>query len=749
MRTTPSPRMAPARRTLTCLGIVAALAAGPAHAQFRAYAMPAGQSVQLDGVLDEPVWREAAVHDTFFETQPEDKIPAKMRTEVRLAHDQRYVYVALKAFDSAPERIRAPFARRDKIGNDQDYIALYLDPSGDAKGAQMIYINPHGAIKDGAYSDVNGEDASPDFPFEVATARFEGGWSAELRLPFSSIAYAPGQARPWKLLVMRNLTREQRYRMYSAPVPRSTNCALCFAAPIEGLHDLPTALNWSATPQLVLNRRRETAGGAPSDSTMRRVLSLDLKLRPDPATVIDATIKPDFSQVELDAPQLSGNTRFGLYVPEMRPFFLEGSDMLQTPMRAIYTRAIGNPSWGARYTRREPGSDLTILTAHDAGGSVVALPNAYSTDFANQEGGSQATVARASVKLGALALGVLGTDRTLNLGRGYNRVIGPDFSWQRTDGDRWRGQLLLSSTTAQPDGNGGLAAAARRGGRAVLLDWWHEAETWSAQSSVVDVSEGFRADDGFFSQAGYRNLIFQFVGKLGKTGVLNELNPYLYTERKVDARAALIYEVAAIGVWAATPYDGEVELYVKPREQSRIERDGPQFSATRLGARIAITPGPAWARVQTEIEGGEQVDVAGARLGRGAVLNLYALLRPSERIEFEPRYSRSWIDGRDGALSGQRLYTEQAAQLNGIYHLSAKDTLRMILQASQTRRDPELYLMPVAALATSRTMSIVGTHTAGLGSAAYAGVTLSDGETQGVDARRRGNEVFVKLSLQL
>lgn len=743
------PAVPPVRRALVILCVGAALAAGPAYAQFKAMAMPAGQVVKLDGVLDDAAWRNALAHDAFFETQPQDKIAAKVRTEVRLAHDKRYLYVALTAFDPAPELIRAPFARRDKIGNDQDYIALYLDPSGDGKGAQMIYINPRGAVKDGTFNDVSGEDASPDFAFEAATARFDGGWSAELRLPFSSIAYAPGQARPWKVLVMRNMTRGQRYRMFSAPVTRSTNCSLCFAAPIEGLRDLPTAVNWSATPQLVLNRARSALAGAAPASALRSTLSLDLKLRPDPASVIDATIKPDFSQVELDQPQLSGNTRFGLYVPEKRPFFLEGSDMFQTPLRAIHTRAIGNPSWGARYTRRQPGSDLTILTAHDGGGRMVPLPGAYSTNFANQEGASQATIARANFKLGALALGALGTDRTLDHGRGYNHVFGPDFSWQRTDGDRWRGQILLSSTSAQPDGKGGFAAGPRRGGRAALVDWWHEAESWAAQVGVADVSDDFRADDGFFSQVGYRDLNLQLIDKRGKIGALNEFDLYLFKERKLDTRGALIYDVACIGMYATTPYDGEFELYVKPREQSRIERDGPQFSVNRMGGRIAITPGPVWARVQAEIEGGGQVDVAGARVGRGAVLSLYTLVRPSDRIEFEPKYSRSWIGGKDGALSGQRLYTEQAAQLNGIYHVSAQDTLRMILQASQIRRDPALYATPVAALGSARTVSLVASHTAGLGSAAYAGLTLSDSETQGADPRRRGNELFVKLSLRL
>ena len=120
---------------------------------------------------------------------------------------------------------------------------------------------------------------------------------------------------------MRNMTRDQRYRMYSGEVTRATNCNLCFSDPIEDLSDLPSGLNWTATPQLVVRANKEENAGNPPIRRNSTVLSLDVKVKPNSATTIDATINPDFSQIELDAPQLSGNTRFGLFVQEKRPFF--------------------------------------------------------------------------------------------------------------------------------------------------------------------------------------------------------------------------------------------------------------------------------------------------------------------------------------------------------------------------------------------------------------------------------------------
>ncbi|HZV65663.1 MAG TPA: BrnA antitoxin family protein [Telluria sp.] len=201
----------------------------------------------------------------------------------------------------------------------------------------------------GVFTDANGEDYALDF--DIPTARFDGGWRAEVRIPLSSLPYAAGQQQPWNLMVMRNLTRDTRYKMFSGPLPRTSNCLLCYAEPITGLRELPTGLNWTATPQIVMRKGREDVAGQPRRDFSSRDLSLDVKIRADSASVTDATINPDFSQIELDAPQLSGNTRFGLFVPEKRPFFLEGSDMLQTPFRAINTRTISDPGWGARWDR--------------------------------------------------------------------------------------------------------------------------------------------------------------------------------------------------------------------------------------------------------------------------------------------------------------------------------------------------------------------------------------------------------------
>ncbi len=719
----------------------------PASASFQAYRLnTTNETVKLDGHLDDAVWQKAAMHDTFYQTQPFDKVKAKVRTEVKIVYDNIYLYVGIKAFDPNPELIREPFARRDKISSDQDFLGLFIDPSGAHKSAQTIYLNARGAITDGVNSDINGDDFSPDFDFDVATNRFEGGWSAEVRIPFSSLPFNANQSSPWSLLVMRNMTREQRYRMYSGQVTRATNCNLCFSDPIEGLVDLPSGLSWNAVPQLVMRHNQEEIAVSSPNKKNSTDLSLDVKVRPNSATTIDATINPDFSQIELDAPQLSGNTRFGLFVQEKRPFFLEGADIFRTPMNAISTRTISNPDWGLRYTRRDADKDLTILTNRDAGGGLVSLPNAYGTDYALQNFTSQATDARANFRFGKLTVGGILTDRTIDGTGAYNRVIGPDFGWQVSDNERVRGQILSSATTAQPDGKGHLINGPLSTGYAAYLDWYRANDEWAIFLALNDISKNFRADNGFFSQADFRSTSIDLNKKQGKLGPWNEFQFTFHAGRKLDHQGNLIATDYSPGVWMAGPYDSQLSFSVSPRNSNRVERNGELFQLALARASFSASPSQLFARVAIDTSYGDMIDVAASRLGKGGAVALSARIRPLDRVEIEPNYATSWIDGSSGTESGQRLYTEQALQVAGILHFSSKDTLRMILQHAHTSRNASLYSIPVAASSKRNIGSLIYTHAAGLGTAVFIGVTMSNEDTPGFTLKRRQSELFTKLS---
>jgi len=314
------------------------LAATPALA-IEAMRLAPGEAVVVDGRLDDAPWARAQRLDRFWEVFPQAETEARMRTEARYAYDDHSLYVAVRAWDPDVEQLRAPFARRDKVLADQDMIVLFIDPVGNRKFAHFFRVNPRGAVGDGLYNEDSGaEDFSPDFDFEVVTGRFEGGWTAEFRIPFSSLRYGDPAAKTWSTMVWRNWPRDDRYRFSTSKLPRDANCFLCLNEPLVGLDQLPSARFLAVRPELTVRNVTRREGSQPSRAETDVVASVDVKWRPRADVVVDATINPDFSQVEVDAPQLSGNSQFALFFPEKRPFFLEGNDILESPFRALPSR---------------------------------------------------------------------------------------------------------------------------------------------------------------------------------------------------------------------------------------------------------------------------------------------------------------------------------------------------------------------------------------------------------------------------
>jgi hypothetical protein len=724
--------------------------ATPAQAGFQAYRIQhQTDRIKLDGKLDDGVWKKIQAHDQFYQTQPLDKRPAHQKTEVKIAYDERYLYVGIIAHEKEPQNIRETFARRDKITTDQDFLGLFIDPSGGHKSAQVFYVNARGAVMDGMYSDSSGDDTAPDYEFDVVTARVENGWSAEYRIPFSSIAYDHTAKQTWSLLVMRNMTRDQRYRNYSGEVTRATSCNLCFSDDIEGLEQLPSGMNWSLTPQLVMRSTQDKTGTNTSARKNKTDLSLDMKIRPNSATTIDATLNPDFSQIELDAPQLSGNTRFSIFVSEKRPFFLEGADVLRTPLNAISTRSISNPDAGIRYTRRDAQTDITVLSTRDAAGGLVMLPNDYSTGYATRNVASIATIARVNSRFGDLSWGGILSDRSLEQNRGYNRVLGTDMVWRISQNERVRGQVLFSSTTAHMDSQGNLAKMPEKNGHVAFFDWQKETDHWGMSAAIREFNQDFRADNGFFPQVGFRSVTYDARQKFGRISIWNEVNVGASAEYKLDAKGEVLYKAINPSIGLSGPLDSNVSIAYNPSVRNRVDRNGNLFSTNMLRLSGNYSPNSVITRLGAELAKGEVIDVTAGRVGQGGSLSFNTKVRPHNRLELDSNFAMNWINSSAAETSGQRAYTERAFSFNGIAHLSPKDSLRLILQKSSSQRDPRLYSQTVTAKSLRNIGSLVYTHNARLGTATYLGMTISNNETPGVSLKKQQSEIFAKFSLQL
>ncbi len=721
------------------------LLASPTILAIEAYRLASDEKIVLDGRFDEQAWSRAKPWDRFYEVSPQDKITAKVRTEVRFAYDGHALYAAVRAHDPNLGELRAPFARRDNVLADQDMVVLFIDPVGNRKFAHFVRANPRGVIGDGLYNeDTGSEDFSPDFEVEVATGRFEGGWTAEFRIPFSSLRYSDPPAKEWSVLVFRNWPRDQRYRIASSPLPRDSTCFMCMNEPLTGLADLPSTRFLTITPQLTTRATENRGIGVPRGRDNEIVPSLDLKWRPRSDLIVDATFNPDFSQVELDTPQLAGNTQFALFFPEKRPFFLEGADILQGPINAIYTRSVTDPAWGVRATQRRDNFDGTVLMTRDDGGGLVLLPNTYGTGFALQNFKSTASFVRGRLQVQGATVGGLVTDRTLDNGA-YNRVAGPDVVWFPTTEHRLRAQVLGSWTTAQP-ASGSFVRGDVQSSHAALVDWAYNGPEWSQFLAMQHIGRDFRADNGFVAQNGFHNVYSETTRKFRNVWGFNEMSPYLFAEYKVDPDGHVQYQQNNLGLKLGLPRNTTLLFEYRPNNLVAVRPGGGLRKRDQCFMGVESNPFPWFSRLYAEFAFGDRVDVANNRLGRGAFFTVQANIRPHVRAEVEYRIDNDFIDSLEPVEGSKRILAQRVQQVLAIWHFSARDSLRTIYQSTAIRRAPSLWERPVSARENSETISVVYGHRRGIGTSFYVGASFGRSRDADAGVKSYSAEVFAKGS---
>ena len=686
-------------RWRTAATAAAALAAALAPARPAAAAEAAieirrvRQEIVVDGRLDEPAWSEAARVDTWYETRPGDNVEPKVENRGYLAYDDRFFYAAFEFQDSSPKRIKAPLANRDNVPSYTDYGGVIVDTNNDGRTAQMFLANARGIQYDALSSDASGEDSSPDFFWDSAARISEEGWVLEMRIPFSSLRYTETDPEAWGIMLYRNWPREFRYQMFSSRLPRDSTCFICNVKPLTGLAGLPSGDHWVVAPYLNANRLdepRDGLGSSLEEGREQGEVGLDAKWLPNPETALDLTLNPDFSQIEADVAQIGANERFALFFPEKRPFFLEGADLFDTPIRAVYTRTFTSPRWGARATGSFGESNsYTFLVGEDRGGGSVILPAANSSDLADQDYLSTVMVGRYRRDLGRSFVSALYTGREID-GGGHNRVFGPDFRWQVSDHDVVTGQLLFSDsrTPDRPDlaeewDGRGLS------GHAAELWWYRQTKAWDYFALYNDVSEEFRADNGFVPQVGFRRA----HGEIGRSFYpedkpISRLRLFAFGEHTEDRDGNLLIRELVPGLGFDSLLNSFFRLELRLDEVLAVERT---FERQRVRVTAQLRPGGVFSQLFLRATFGDEVDFANDRLGDGANVELELNVRPSDHLELAIDANRRWLDVADEAGLAGRLFTADVQRLRATYTLNARSWLRLIGQWVETVRDPALY----------------------------------------------------------
>ena len=715
--------------------------------------------ITVDGNLDDAGWQGIPGVSQWYETRVGDSVEPHVKNVGYLAYDEKYLYAAFRFEDPNPKLIRAPLGDRDAISGTTDYGGILVDSRNDGKTAQMFLANANGLMYDAISSDVTGEDSSPDYYWDTAGKVTESGWTMEIRVPFSSLRYSEANNPTWGILLYRNYPRERHYQFFSAKLPRDVNCFICNSSKLTGFETLPQGSHFVlapyATTQQTAARPLNGSGspmplGTPLSTADKSTAGLDLKWSPLSGLAIDGTIKPDFSQIEADAGQIVANERFALFVPEKRTFFLEGVDLFATPFQAVYTRTINAPESGVRATGRTGNTAFTALYARDAGDGVVILPGALGSGFANQDYWSHAAIARARTDFGPSFVSALATLREID-GGGHNRVFGPDFQWRPKPTDTFTGQALWSEskTLDRPDLAGEWNGQTLQD-RALTANWSHATRSVDWYAQAMDIGPEFRADNGFMSQVGFRELYAaggytvrpkdKFFSRLRFFG-------QAFLDEQQDGTT--LQRNAQVGIGADGKRASFWRIELNRDEFRVVDVADNSFMLARFRPRLEVQASPtrAFGSLFLIAFVGDEIDFANARKGSGVNLSTGATWRPDIHTTISLSADRRWLDVDPGTGDKGRLFTVQRERVRATYMFNSRCFVRVIGEYLETKRDPSLYTFTVGPKTADLTFSGLLAYKLNWQTVLYAGYgdQTQYSNTTG-ELEKNGRQMFAKVS---
>lgn len=440
----------------------------------------------------------------FTQNTPEDGKAATERTEVWLGRTTASLYFVFVCHDHRPDAIRTHLARRENILKD-DYVSVLLDPFEDHRRGVLFSVNPSGVQADAAWTENNNPDYSYDQIWNSDARVTRTGWLALIAIPYRSLRFRPG-VEGWGAVFMRSFPRNSEVDNWPR-IAANISGVLTQEGTLRGIEGATGSRNFQINPYGILQNQHtlnSLNSQAPyfSSRKLEGTAGGDAKVILKDSTVLDATINPDFSQVESDQPQFTVNQRYPVYFPELRSFFLENANYFDTPINLLYTRNIVHPEFGARVTGKIGKTNLGLLAIDDR-----APGEAYAPRDPLHSKRARFAVGRVSLDLGkGSSVGVMYTDE--EFGGNWNRVGGLDFTARFNDKWNALGQAVVSSTGTQaiPGTSGaGGSSASYSAGPASYLELTRNGHAFNLDNVYKDFSRGFISQTGFIQTANIRS----------------------------------------------------------------------------------------------------------------------------------------------------------------------------------------------------------------------------------------------------
>lgn len=470
----------------------------------------------IDGVLDDPVWKEAPRESGFKTWDPDYGKDMREGTIVYYAYDRDNLYFAYRCYDREPARIKASITNRDNIIN-EDWVCLNLDTFNDHQSLYALYVNPLGIQADSRFEGGK-EDYTVDIVWYTAGRIDDEGFTVEIRIPFKSIRYDDKDPVEMGVIFERRISRFTEGGTYPPLDPAQGPNFLTQTRPLlfssirrNTLVEILPAFTWSGGKSLDQGNLR--AEKSQADPSLTGKLGLSSRL------ILDGTVNPDFSQVEADAGQVDFNLRYGLFYPEKRPFFLEGREKFAfaanqdgDPLGAVvHTRNIVDPLLGFKLNGK--------LGVNDSIASIYAMDR-----LADGGPGDFAHFALVRAKHALKKDGYIGGFWTSRFeGPRSNVVAGADGQLRTGPAGMFSFHAFLSGTNAGT-GTGAI------GGHALGLLYEINKRDWIMRASFQDLDKDFSTETGYLTRGGLSRLKIGVIPVIHpKSRLLLRLEPVFHT----------------------------------------------------------------------------------------------------------------------------------------------------------------------------------------------------------------------------
>jgi hypothetical protein len=462
----------------------------------------------VDGALDDAVWTVAAVLDSFTQLEPVEGPPDSTGTQCLVMYDDHHLYVGFRC-PARPVTVRAPFLPRQDT-DASDWVAVGIDGYHDRRRMAYFLSTPRGVQGDGMIVEGQDDDDAVDFLFTSEGRVTDDGYEVEMAIPFRSLRFPRRDPLTFGFNASRQVPGTGLFVSW-APVSSDSGPAVAQIGVLEGIVGIRPGRNLQVIPTFTSSRAGEQTGSGIRYVDAETRAGATVKYGLTSSLTADVTVTPDFSQVEADASVVDVNSRFAIFYPERRPFFLEGSEIFRTPLDVVYTRRIVDPSYGARLTGKQGGTSIGVLQARDRSGgdAVETLPDRLNPYF-GRDADYQIVRVRQDVFANGTVGFLAGSREQLET---YNRGAGLDGRFVIRDKWTVQGQGMLSWARARdyraafpaltPAEDAALDPALRdqtgetRNGSAWKASLARSSRALDLGASMTDISPDFSADMGF------------------------------------------------------------------------------------------------------------------------------------------------------------------------------------------------------------------------------------------------------------